>query len=216
MTRLSLIALVLAYAGAASTQAAIINVGYHDLLPNTPNQSVFIYATAEPDELVTGFNLRMQIGDGHPDFGGGALLEPILQNVDFNGGVWDAFPNTKTGGSVAGYPMYAQASVVFDPVQEPLPPSAISPSGLVAELIVDTTGIFSGSYALDLARTHIGADSVFIGAGGIEVPIGIVNGQLNIVPEPSALTILLLCGSAMACGTSWARRRRTKAQESSR
>lgn len=212
MKRLSLFALVLAYAGATSTEAAIINVGSHDLLPNTPNQSVLIYATAEPDELVTGLNLRMRIGDGHPDLGGGSVLEPVFQDVLFTGGVWDQFPNTPSlERVVAGYPMYSQANVVFNTSGH-----AVSPNGLIAQLIVDTTGFFGGSYALDLADVaEIGRDSEFIGVGGLDIPIDIINGQLNIVPEPSALTILLLCGTMMACGTSWARRHRTKARESS-
>lgn len=210
MTRLSLFALVLAYAGATSTEAAIINVGSHDLLPNTPNQSVLIYATAEPDELVTGFRLFARTGDGHPDYGGGATLEPVFQDVDFGGGVWDAFPNTPMVNPVVGYPMYAHATVAFNVTEQ-----TVSPNGLVAKLIIDTTGLFSGTYALNLSDIIPSSpgdvpDSEFLGFQGVGIPIEIINGQLNIVPEPSALTILLLCGTMMACGTSWARRRRVK------
>ncbi|MHB0960645.1 MAG: PEP-CTERM sorting domain-containing protein [Pirellulaceae bacterium] len=200
----SLVASLLVLACTTMSQAALIEVGSHDLLPDTPLQSVSIYATAEASELVTGFNLRMRIGDGHPDVGGGDLPEPVLQDVDFSGGVWDAFPFTVVGGPVVGYPMYAQASVLFNDSGQ-----SISPNGLVATLIVDTTGFAGGSFSLDLFDIlEIGEDSNFQGTGGTTIPIEIVNGQLNVVPEPSAFTIFFLGGSAMAGGIFWVRRRR--------
>lgn len=198
MKNVVLVASAVVLVSSATGQAALIDVGSHNLLPNTPNQSVLIYATASPNELASGFQLFARIGDGHPDIHDGAsdTPEPVIQSVDF-GDMWDDYEYTELGGPLPVYGMYADAGTAFN-----VAGNAVSPNGLVVTLMIDTTGFFGGSYPLWISGIPELGDSTFIG-----VPLEVVNGQLNIVPEPSALTILILCGTVMACGTSWARRR---------
>src|SRR5712691_5403409 len=71
--------------------SSVITVGDHTLLPNTANQVIEIRVTG--DSQVTGLNVRAQIGDGT-----GVMPEPVFNGASFSGGIWDAHPNTVTGG----------------------------------------------------------------------------------------------------------------------
>jgi len=168
------------FAASDAFAGMIITVGTYDLAPNTPDQTITLLVSG--GSQVTGFNLRAQLGDGL-----GPNPEPIFQAVDFSGGIWDAFPTTVAGGPVSGAPQYAQASVVFNATGE-----SVAASGNLVTLTLDTTGLYGGTYALDLANTDIGADSVFIGSGGSDLPATITNGSVTIVstPEPASLSLL--------------------------
>lgn len=194
--RIAFLATLILAVGEAMAEGAVILVGAHDLQPNMANQSVFIDGSGS--EPVTGFNLFAQIGDG-----AGGVAAPVFQAVDFSGGVWDAYPFTPTGGPLIGAETRAEASVVFNSTGQ-----SVSPNGRIVRLLIDTTGIFGGTYDLKLSGTLAGIDSHYLGTEGAEIPIEITNGRLNVVPEPSSLMILLLSGLGTAFGTSWARRRR--------
>ena len=158
----------------------IINVGSYHLAPNEPGQTITLAVSGSSQ--VTGFNLRAQLGDGL-----GPNPEPLFQAVQFGGGIWDAFPTTVAGGPVGGATQYAQASVVFSATGE-----SVAASGSLVTLELDTTGLYSGTYSLDLANTDIGADSAFIGNGGVDLPATIINGSVTITstPEPTSLALL--------------------------
>ena len=49
----------------APASGAVIDVGNHSLLPNTPNQAIAIHVAG--GELVAGADLFVQIGDGGPE-----------------------------------------------------------------------------------------------------------------------------------------------------
>ena len=159
-----------------SVAGPIIDVGSYKLAPNTPGQTITLSVSG--DSQVTGFNLRAELGDGL-----GPNPEPIFQAVGFSGGIWDAFSTTVAGGVVGAHHQYAQASVVFNATGE-----SVAASGNFVTLTLDTTGLYGGTYALDLADTDIGADSVFIGNGGSDLPATITNGSVTIITPPPAIT----------------------------
>ena len=144
-------------------------VGDHWLQPNTADQVIEISVTGE--DLVTGLNVRAQIGDGT-----GPEVEPVFSGVDFGGGIWDAYSNTVTGGPVIGAEQFLQASVVFN-----VSGDEVVANGLVVKLLVDTTGFDAsdGPFVLLLANTQIGADTVFVLPGGGERVPDTANGTVR-------------------------------------
>ncbi len=175
----------------------MISVGNYNLAPNEAGQTITLSVSG--GDQVTGFNLRAQLGDGL-----GPNPEPIFQAVGFSGGIWNAFPTIVAGGPVSGAPQYAQASVVFSTTGE-----SVAASGDLVTITLDTTGLYSGTYSLDLANTDIGADSAFIGTGGSDLAAAITNGSVTIasVPEPSSLTLVWIgCGVLFLCWLARMRR----------
>src|SRR5438094_1491662 len=112
--------------------SSVITVGDHTLLPNTANQVIEVRATG--DSQVSGLNVRAQIGDGT-----GAMPEPVFNGASFSGGIWDAHPNSVTGGPIPGFEQFLQSSVVFNSSAD-----SVVPNGLVVKLLVDTTGFSTG------------------------------------------------------------------------
>jgi hypothetical protein len=150
-----------------------INAGLNviaELLPNATGQRVEIYASDSAS--ITGLNLRVQLGDGT-----GAQSEPVFEGIDFTGSVFETFPTTVSGGPVNGAEQFLQASIVFDSAG-----NSVSASGLLATLIVDTTGFDSGSFELKFSATEIGADTALILPGGSEQSANLVNGYVRVLP----------------------------------
>ncbi len=153
-------------------------VGDHVLMPDQANQNIILYVSGV--DLVTGFNLRAQIGDGS-----GPSAEPVFQDINFAGGIWDSYPYTTLGGPIASAEQYAQASVVFNESGQ-----SVDSNGILVELVIDTTGIYDGVYNLNLAGTDIGVDSTFIAVGGAEMPANITNGSIIVQAAPPATLVM--------------------------
>jgi len=175
----------------ASTLAPFINVGEHDL-PENSSGIVRIYVEDFGAPPVSGFHFRGQIGDGL-----GSNPEPVFSSFDFTGGIWDAYANSSTGGPVATTEQLGEVSVVFDDQT-----NGVIPNGLLITIVIDTTGFVHGeSFDLMLVGTDVG-DSYF---DGVEVPFGgtpiidpvVINGTINIVPEPATMVLLAFGGLAM-------------------
>ena len=146
-------AVLLAFWGQAGA-ALEIHVGGYALLPDTPGQIVRVFVRG--GDLVTGFNLRAQIGDGQ-----GPGAEPVFQAIGFGGCIWDAAPYWTLGGPIAGAPQLAQASVLFPETGVTVPAE-----GALVALMIDTTGFTANEmFSLSFAGTEIGADSEFIDVG---------------------------------------------------
>ncbi|NQV23046.1 MAG: FG-GAP repeat protein, partial [Rhodopirellula sp.] len=148
------------------TQPSIVQT----LLPNTANQRVPIYSTQ--DIQITGINFRLQLGDGT-----GPLVEPIFNGVDLTGSVFEAFANTASGGPVDDAEQFIQSSIVFNTKG-----NTVSANGLLATLLIDTTGIDSGDFDLLFSETQIGTDTAFILPGGNEQTAALGNVTLRVVP----------------------------------
>lgn len=154
---------------ADASASPVISVQTHCLAPEMSAQAIAI--TVQGADMVTGFNLLAQIGDGM-----GANPEPVFDAVDFTGGMWDVHANTIMGqGVIDGYEQYAQASVIFSEVG-----AEVVASGVAVILLVDTTGFSGGSFDLMLSATDIGKDSDFVVSGGGSLAPSITNGTIII------------------------------------
>ena len=167
------------WTGQAHAQARI-DVGVHDLLPDTAGQAIRLDVQFA-EQLVRGMNVRAELGDG-----AGPLSEPIFEGADFNTDVWAAYPVTILGGAVAGAEQFLQSSVNFSATGE-----SVIPNGTVVELQISTVGILEGVYPLTLSSQMIGEDTDLILPGGQTVVPELLDGQLRIVPEPTSSWVTL-------------------------
>jgi lipopolysaccharide export system protein LptA len=166
----------------SSNQTVTINldtgrivIGATTLKANTPNQLVPIYITGNAP--LNGFNFRIQLGDGL-----NGTAEPIFSNISYAGSIWAGSPTQTLGGPVSGGQMFVQSSIVFQDAQ-----TSVNSTGLLATLVVDTTGIYGGTFALNLKSTQIGQDSDLIALGASSAsPLFITNG--SIIVTPAAVT----------------------------
>lgn len=174
--------------------ATFIDVGNHLLLPNTPNQVVEIYVTGDADPI-QGFNINAQIGNDPQTevtpvfaYGGGPGTSTII-------GLGTIFNFDNTGMAEYTYfPSLFQASTTTA-----LPTSYVFADGLLATLIVDTTGFSTGTWPLILSETIGGfftdwAGSQFppaLGGGPVPNPV-ITDGSITIVPEPSSIALAVI------------------------
>ena len=166
----------------------VINVGDHTLLPNTANQEIQIFVTSDAGDLVHGMNLQAGIGDGRD-----GLDEPVFQGggafsgIDFSGSIWETAPSAISG---FGFP-----AILFDESQGLASlgftnsGATVLGNGLIATLIVDTSGILLGSGPFDLyLDEQFGLEgTTFTTVAGPLLTPTINNGSITIaaVPEPS-------------------------------
>lgn len=162
--------------------AITIDVGNHVIQPAAGQRIELNVSSLGSDPLVTGFNLRAQLGDGTT----GGINEPTFAPVDLTGSIWEGSDaTTKTGGPLAGNEQFLQWSIVFENTGVER-----SAAGLVIALLIDAEGFAPGeTFPLKLADTEIGANSVFIGAGGVDIVPVITSGSVQIVPEPASIGI---------------------------
>ncbi len=173
--------------------AATINVGTHELLPNTPFQAIEIY-TSGGDE-VQGVNFNIQVADGGLE-AGGLIDGPAITDVDLITGTIFADNHTVQTNISAGYdwPQFGAYAVTTAS-------GTVAADGLLGTVVIDTTGFFSGTWELRMAGTRNGDTDFTV------LPATIFNGQLVLIPEPSGL---LLLGSGAAFLACWWRRRQSR------
>ena len=145
-----------------SMPALIIDVGHHFVKPNTDGQTVEISvsSTEASDPLVGGFSLRAQVGGNGPVFDGVAF-----------GSLWNTFPH-KASSSWDGHT--ASGQVTFN---DDLDAKA---NGSLVVLSLDTSGIHSGSFALNLMATAVG-NSTLLESDGSNAPSVIINGVVQVL-----------------------------------
>jgi hypothetical protein len=183
----------------AIAQATItITVGNHNLLPNTAGQTVDILVSTDASEGVNSMDLSIIENNF---VGGGPVMTALL--LDDAATIWAASPSTQFGGIDPPSDTELFNSVAVDSTSTNVPLS-----GVLARIIVDTTGIPVGSYPLEIGRQDgsIGPTTLFATTGQLS-PI-IIEGSLNIVPEPSSV-VLGMFGVA-ALGMVVIRRRRIR------
>jgi hypothetical protein len=194
---------VLICVASVSHAATSIVVGNHVLLPNTPGQIVQIFVTG--GDNIQGMNLNAQIGADPEnlvtpvfEFGGGPGASTIIgPGTIFN-------PNNVGMNDVTFYPALFQAGTATGT-------GTVVANGLLATLVIDTTGFFSGSWSLNLFNTLGGptdwAGSIFQGNPVSEPEI--IDGSISIpIPEPSSV-VLAMFGVA-GLGAVAIRRRRAR------
>ena len=156
-----------------------INVGAHQLQPNAADQTIQIFVLG--GQPVEALNFSAQIGDGG-SAGGGTDDGPVFSNLDILNGTIFASNNLGQFGG-PGYPQLAIGSTITSS-------GTVSADGLLATLTVDTTGVWSSTYALKLGDTLNGATDF-----GDVHPV-ITEGTIQVVPEPSSVALLGLGGLA--------------------
>ncbi|MCP4376099.1 MAG: PEP-CTERM sorting domain-containing protein [bacterium] len=168
----------------------IINVGSHQLQPNTAGQTIQLFVSG--GDAVAGVNFYAQIDGGGSAVPGGVDVGPIFTNLDIlTGTIFATNNNGQSGGP--GYPQLAIGSTVLNS-------GSVAADGLLATLTVDTTGVSSGDYAFLLSGT-LNGDTDF---ADVNIYPTITNGTIHVTPEPASMALLGL-GSLVVLRT---RRRR--------
>lgn len=165
-----------------------IALGVFELQPDTAGQSIEI--SVRGGQMVQGLNLNLQIADGGPE-AGGAIDGPAIQSVDILTDTIFASNNTGLGsGNGVLVPQVAFFSTTTSS-------GTVSADGLLATVLIDTTGFFEGTYDLVLSQT-VNNPTNFASTDPALTPT-IVDGQITIVPEPATLLGLAVGGLVLAC-----------------
>lgn len=188
----------------ASLRAASIDLGTHNVLPNTPGQIVDVMITGNPSavENIIGFDFFLQIEDGlsGPIITDLQLIAPgtFLENVDLSFGpnpfADDAPTNRKWEDSVVvDADFNSGAGFVTIP----------DIATILAKVVIDTTGVAPGTYDF-LGSVTIGPNtftSDFTDTQANPLNTLIINGTItipsNVIPEPASLGLLALVAPAL-------------------
>ena len=164
----------------AASGVPTVVVGNHDLLPNTPGQSINIPVTGAVG--VEGLNAYVQIGD--------TTAGPVISNItDPNFGAMGV--DLETGTIFAGNNFGQLTSLtqnrlwILDIITAS---GSAATSGTLMTITLDTTGLTTGTFDLLLAGTN-GGDTEFLDSLGGLIQASITNGTIT-VPEPMTLTLL--------------------------
>jgi len=203
---------VLICLASVSQAATSIVVGNHILQPNMPNQLIQIFVTG--GDQIQGVNLNAQIG---PD--PSSAITPVFQ---FDPNQHLVFPGANLStllapGSIFAPPAgFGENDVTFFPALwqagSATSSGTVAANGLLATLYVDTTGFFSGSWALNLFDT-IGGPTDWAGSifQGQPVPEPLIeDGSITIIPEPTSV-VMAMFGLAGLGAVAIRRRRARKA-----
>jgi len=196
------LAITLLFAIATMAHAdSIIVVGAHNLLPNTPGQTIQVLVSSDVNNI-QGMNFSAVIGDGGSIFGGVDDVVPSMTADILTGTIWAPHAanavNQNPGGGF-GVGLAAWSITTVNPPVLPVP----GVNALLATLTIDTTGFTSGTWALSLDDPNVGTTD-FAG-----IPIGITNGSITIVPEPTSVVLGLFAAAGL--GAVAIRRRARKA-----
>lgn len=189
---------------AAAYATPIVSGGTHDLLPETSGQVIAITVSGVPGDppglggtgdAFQGVDLFLTINDG--------TTGPLITAIDLlNGTVFDG-NNSGQNDAIAFPARTAFSGTTVDS-------DVVGPNGVLAYITLDTTNVAMGSYPLHLYLTNPGQPLLlppWIGVDEEEpVPV-LIDGTLNIVPEPGSLVLALLAVVGL-CGVAIHRRRR--------
>jgi MYXO-CTERM domain-containing protein len=208
--RLKVVLLAAAMLAAATAARAdlTITVGDHTLLPNMAGQVVPIFVSAQGGEAVQGLQFRVTEGDGGSAVGGFDIGPAMTGDITGPGTVF--FPNNVGTADNSVPPMVLDLGTVTGAGSITLPPGL----SLLGTITFDTTGLGPGP-ALGLFMA--GPNSLtgdtqmnpfFIG-NDPGTALTVVNGSVQIVPEPSSVVLGLFAMAGL--GAVAIRRRRAKA-----
>lgn len=158
-----------------------ITAGTFYLQPNQAAQQIEIYVSG--GDLVQGLEFNMKIADG--------LSGPLIEGVDILTGT--IFASSNKGIFPGSYLMPRtayQGTTAIDTLDIGYGAGKVKAAGLLATLTLDTTGLFTGQYALSFS--NIEGNTTFA-----DIPADITNG-LIVVPEPASLAAILIGGVMLA------------------
>jgi autotransporter-associated beta strand protein len=172
---------MVAFTGTGGTRALAathIDVGTNNLLPNTANQTITLQVTNDagtaPPE-VTDFAGYFQIGPNTLD-----QVVPVFQGADFTNTFWG--PGSAGGvGPEPGLPQLMQKGFSLDA-------GTVAANGKLINLVIDTTGISTGTFALKLTNNAYadvyGQNSSFLPSTANDA-ITINDGSISIAAAPT-------------------------------
>jgi hypothetical protein len=170
--------------GRSETQTVVIRlnvpsveVGSHTLRANTPNQRIDLFVSG--GQLVAGLDLYAQVGDGGPErtmLGLAAGQDgPAITHVELKQGtIFSNVPDAVT--NLGSLPQVASWSVSL------ADGGSVAADGLLATLIVDTTGFFDGTWDLRLQNVLPDYDLGPLDSRFASMLAFITNGSIEIVP----------------------------------
>ena len=145
---------------------ATIVVGNHIVLPNSAGQIVQVFVSG--GDAVSGVDFNAQIADGGI-FAGGVVSGPAIAADIVNATIFapnNVGDNNANPGHVFGDMVAFHSTTTAS--------GAVSANGLLATLIIDTTGFASGTWPLKLAGT-VNGNTAFG-----SVPTNVTNGRITI------------------------------------
>jgi len=191
------LSLLLLVATAPCLAQVSVMVGDHELLPDTPNQSVQVQVSGvSANQSVAIFDVYARILP--VDNAGPVLTGLDLVNATIFSGKIVGDVETPNLPDPADASRFAAGLGFLDP--------EATESGVLATLLVDTTGVFNGDFALNFSDVLLKDDqfaSTALGGAAGPLVTNVQNGTLTIVPEPAAFTLL-----ATVCMGGIMRRRR--------
>lgn len=185
----SLLTVVVLTLALQQTDAAIfLGVGNHILAPNTPDQEIQIFYTADSPVQVAGLEFDVQIGEGLEP-GNSPIAAPSITGVNIvTGTIFSGLsPNVSID---ANFPQHQVHSLDLNSGTASV---AANTPLLLATLTIDTTGYTTPGQNWDLKlRDTLNGNTVFFDAGANVVPFDITNGSISItaVPEPGEYALV--------------------------
>ena len=174
----------------SSLQAGIVLTGNHNLVANQANQVINVFASpSNAGEIAPGLNLNFVVDDGGSIVGGVDNNAPRITSINLKpvGGLFANIPDVQSN-VLLTQKLYQVTIAPTNVANRPV----ITTNVLLAQVTLDTTGLTTGSWVLDLdglpARGLPSSD--FAG-----IATTVFNGTVTIaVPEPSSLLTLGLVG----------------------
>lgn len=193
----SLWSIVLTLSVTSPLSAGFMFSGNHTLIANQQNQVINIFASpSSVGEIAAGLNLNLIIDDGGSIVGGEDNNSPKISSVNLKpfGGLFANIPDAQTN-AFSSQKLYQVTIAPTSVANRPI----ITSNVLLAQVTLDTTGLTSGTWLLDLdglvrpPNINLPA-SDFAGAAA-----SITNGSLTIsaVPEPSSLLTLTIFSATL-------------------
>lgn len=183
-SRVTLLALVAGLSTCSFASAALVtNVGSWTFDGNTTGNRIPVYVTG--GDLITGATIVAQLGNVDPGDPSSLLPGPSI-TFDLTGTIFD-LPGTVFGSAATGSPQVALATALLDLNQN------ATGNGLIATVVVDTTGFDSGTYTLTL-ESLAGDFTDFSGTDSESLSIGFTYtaGSVTVaIPEPQSLALLI-------------------------
>ncbi len=167
-TGLVFMCLAQAVAPGAAAIGLVLDGGLWVLEANRPSQHVTLFLENHDDRPVAvgGFDLALEIADGGPD-GGGRVKGPVITGVNLlDGTLFDGHVARPVRDPAStGQQQYWMLTLPVLGIAPSLPARSRVP---LAVLEIDTTGLFAGVFALNLAGTGLG-DSSAVDAFGVRI-----------------------------------------------
>jgi MYXO-CTERM domain-containing protein len=194
MLRKAFLAIALVASLSASALAEVTIVAGDHVAPAGGLFTFPIMGVSDSGEQLNGVVLNLVM---EPN---GSNLAPIVTNVNLITGT--VFEGNNLGQSDYGDPEFLTPGRT--PSYYTGTPSGFVPTGIVALVTVDTTGIAPGTYELNLVSPIFGPSSVSAGPE----PGGYMNGTITVVPEPGSVVLGLFAAAGL--GAVVIRRRRAR------